>query len=734
MRFNILISLLTAAVLPLHGQSASISPGARFLMMPHLSNGYKRHSPAIKTQEHPDNGTEYLPLLVRVENETSPLPDFATELHRRGSIVICTVPADRVMELASTMGVRRLEAHAASLPTMADARTFCGVPAVADFAVHENILYDGTGTVVGFADVGFDPNHSNFLEEDGTPRVKKLVNYTTSSPLPTILTSAEDIRQWTTDDDGESHATHVAGILAGSSPTGNMKGIAPGSEIVATTSPLYDAMMLAGCEEIISYAKSVSKPAAINISVSSDIGPHDGTTLFNQYMESLTEDATVCISAGNEGKRPGFACGTTSVEVPGVRTYFREYPNRMPLYLHGTVDIWSDRSEQFAVNILTQNFSKGDIERIAVPIDMEAGKHEWLLCSSDIVPGDMPTIPMPEYINGYIHIVAELNPENNRFNVALNCDYIDTSTADPDKANVLFGVEVTPPAPGTVIEIYSTPKIFFTKHHDTASGSLTPTPGRTINDFCAGEGPICVGAMNSANNFINLDGEPIDLQTKLPIGDVSYFSSYGTLADGKVLPDICAPGAQLVSSLSWPYCQSNPKYPHSQATIAVERDGRTDYWGPMQGTSMSSPFAAGVAALWLQANPELTGKEIRQIVLNSASVPTVGEDNVQWGHGVLDAASGLKTARSLAGTGVVSVSSTDNPIIKLSGRMLTAALSESKITQIQLGSADGRSVYRSVGNGEYQLTVDCSDIPAGIYIVDICGDSGTRACTKIAIH
>ncbi|MBD5225916.1 MAG: S8 family serine peptidase [Bacteroidales bacterium] len=732
MRIQILFSLLAASTLFLHGENASVSPGVRYLMSPYQSSAAPHHAPA--TDQRSDDRTEYLPLLVRVENETSPLPDFATELHRRGSIVICTVPADRLTELASAMGVRRLEAHAASIPQMADARMFCNLPEITDISVSDNTPYDGTGTVVGFTDVGFDPNHINFLEEDGTPRVKKLVNYTTDSPRPTILTSPDDIRRWTTDDDGESHATHVAGILAGSSSTSNMRGMAPGAEIVATTSPLYDAMMLAGCEEIIAYAKSAGKPATINISVSSDIGPHDGTTLFNRYMESLTEDATVCISAGNEAKRSGFASGTTSAQVPGVRTYFREYPNLMPLYLHGTVDIWSDTPEPFDVNILTQNFSTGEINRIPVPFDMAAGQFEWLLCSDNVNPGDIPVIQMPEYIDGYIHIVAELNPENNRFNVALNCNYTDISTDDPDKANVLFGVEAIPPSPGTVVELYSTPKIFFTRHHDRAEGSLVPTSARAVNDFCSGDGPICVGALNSANSFTGINGQPIDFQAKLPPDDVSYFSSYGTLSDGKILPDICAPGAQLVSSLSWPYCDSNPDYPQKLATIAIERDGRTDYWGPMQGTSMSSPFVAGVTALWLQANPELTGKEIREIVLNTASVPTVNTENPQWGHGILDAAAGLKIARSLAGSGSVSVTENDKPLIKLSGQMLTVALAKSAISEVRIISTDGRTVYSHSGNGEDQINIDCSSFHSGIYILDIYGGSGTRVCTKIAIN
>lgn len=728
MRLHIFFSLLTATVLTMNADSASISPCARFLSTDITDAGNLRHVPGQRAE----NETEYIPLLVRVADDNALLPDYATELHRRGSIVICTVPREKVHELASAMGVRRLEAHAASIPAMADARNFCGLPEVATMIAPQGTPYDGTGVVVGFADIGFDPNHINFSDAEGNSRIKKLVNYTTTRPTPVILTSQKEISDWTTDTNEETHATHVAGILAGYDPTGDMSGVASGADIVATTSPLYDAMMLAGCEEIISYAKSVGKPAAINISVSSDIGPHDGTTLFNQYMSSLTEEATVCISSGNEGQRYGFATATTSEKVPSARTYFREYPHLYTLLLDGTIDIWSDRAEPFTVNILMQNYSTGEIERIPVPLDVASGANQWILRSDDISAQDIPSAQMPDYIGGYIYVAAELNPENNRFNVALKCNYKHTSTTEAGGAFVLFGVEAIPPVTGTTLEFYSTPKMFFTKHHDKAPESLSSTPARAINDFCAGEGPICVGAMSSATHFTNINGEEIDFP-RLNVGDVSYFSSYGTLGDGTVLPDVCAPGAQLVSSLSWYFCQYDPDYTGSLATIARERGDRTDYWGPMQGTSMSSPFTAGVAALWLQANPDLNGKDIREIAIATASAPTISENNPQWGHGILNAPEGLKEARNLAATDKVSVA-IGKPVVKLSGTALHIALPSGPVANVRIIASDGRIVSSKSGDGMDEMTVDCSGCSPGIYLVEICGETGSRHCVKVAIR
>ena len=39
----------------------------------------------------------------------------------------------------------------------------------------------------------------------------------------------------------------------------------------------------------------------------------------------------------------------------------------------------------------------------------------------------------------------------------------------------------------------------------------------------------------------------------------------------------------------------------------------------MKGTSQASPYMAGVAALWLEANPNLTHEEIKEIATKTAN-------------------------------------------------------------------------------------------------------------------
>ena len=59
------------------------------------------------------------------------------------------------------------------------------------------------------------------------------------------------------------------------------------------------------------------------------------------------------------------------------------------------------------------------------------------------------------------------------------------------------------------------------------------------------------------------------------------------------------------------------------------------------GTSMATPLVAGVAAMMLEANPNLTTDEIRQVLQETAK-DFNGEPPVQLGAGIIDAAAAIK--------------------------------------------------------------------------------------------
>lgn len=112
----------------------------------------------------------------------------------------------------------------------------------------------------------------------------------------------------------------------------------------------------------------------------------------------------------------------------------------------------------------------------------------------------------------------------------------------------------------------------------------------------------------------------------------AYFSSRGPTQDGRVKPDITGPGTTIaaagIENLSLGIVCAQPCY------LIVS------------GTSMASPFVAGVAALMLEANPALTPNDVRRILYKAARdrFPGGGKDN-ETGFGVVDAHAAVNAAR-----------------------------------------------------------------------------------------
>ncbi|MGM0865491.1 MAG: S8 family serine peptidase [Bacillota bacterium] len=91
-----------------------------------------------------------------------------------------------------------------------------------------------------------------------------------------------------------------------------------------------------------------------------------------------------------------------------------------------------------------------------------------------------------------------------------------------------------------------------------------------------------------------------------------------------IKPEVTAPGVSVFSTI--------PSYMHGEDQI-----GKYEYaYDRLSGTSMASPNAAGVAALLLQSNPELSPSEVKQILMNTAD-PLNGDYSVyEVGAGVVD--------------------------------------------------------------------------------------------------
>lgn len=147
----------------------------------------------------------------------------------------------------------------------------------------------------------------------------------------------------------------------------------------------------------------------------------------------------------------------------------------------------------------------------------------------------------------------------------------------------------------------------------------------TIGSPAAAEKVITVGAM--------ADVEPGAAISGLPAKGFyqAYFSSRGPTADNRIKPDISAPGVKITAAQA----------------------GTTNSYIQYDGTSMASPFVAGLAGLMLEANSSLTPAAIKsKIALTAVDWAGAGAD-IDYGAGRLDGYEAIKSAGGFTGTNII---------------------------------------------------------------------------------
>jgi len=133
--------------------------------------------------------------------------------------------------------------------------------------------------------------------------------------------------------------------------------------------------------------------------------------------------------------------------------------------------------------------------------------------------------------------------------------------------------------------------------------------GVTINDPGNAEFGITVGSTSSNPN----------------ITGVSRFSSKGPTGDGRLKPDLVAPGERIISA--------------GAADGALLRESKINgaTYVENSGTSMAAPHVSGAVAAFLSVHPEFIGRpeDVKRVLLSSAA--DLGRSAYFQGAGILDA-------------------------------------------------------------------------------------------------
>ena len=501
-----------------------------------------------------------------------------------------------------------------------------------------HIHKDGAGVMIGIIDVqGYDFSHPDFLDAHGKTRFAYIWDQGGDTrPAPQGYTYGAEIRAEHIDAalaaapkiglaayelepqsqmTRSSHATHVAGIAAGTT------GVAPGTTIVGVSLSLaaeqldkrqsfFDSTRLAhAIEYILEKAQAANAgsgmPVVINISLGTNGHAHDGSSPIAQWIDSnfTKPGRCICVAAGNAGQdapsKPGdlgFLSGR--IHTGGVLPAAGLSKNIEWIVAGGGIadlsenelEIWYSMQDKFAVSLRPPGSSDwiGPVE----PGQFIENKH--------LDNGTFVSIYNERYApaNGDNYIACFLSPplsalgtggvEAGIWLVRLharevrNGEYHGWIERDDPRRYGRLGVKYG----------WSFPS-FFSKESNVDNSSVTSLG-------CA-QRVITVGSLNEQQEAVH------------------FSSSQGPSRDGRQKPEILAPGVAI--------------------TAANGFDLSDQQWVQMTGSSMASPYVAGVAALMLAIQPNLTTAQIMGIMRRTAK-PLPGSDYI-WkndaGFGAIDA-------------------------------------------------------------------------------------------------
>lgn len=646
-----------------------------------------------------------------------------------GTVAVGQVDIENIEKLEANENVISISLSGASRLHCDMARADTGTDAVRAGEYGLPRGYDGSGVVVSLFDQGVEPGHINFMTADRKDtRVKRIWHYRAEEnaegeryTVETSYVTPEAVKSFVTDDETQTHGTHTMGILTGTfgvtkeDPQYDYSGFAPGADIAIGCGSLSYANVIRAINNFKEYADGENKPLVVNLSFGDNIGPHDGTDAFPKALNALAETVPVFMSAGNEAKTNIALHKTFTEEDSDVKTVISPM-QRIKTYLGVSweaaceVQIWSEDNTRFTVHTgLWDRWTGEWVFELPTAGDGLASyiANGAYAAISDYENDDFDFL----YQDSAIGISTGLDPNNQRYTADIW--YMLNKQTNHIDRNIV-PVLIVEGEPGKRIDIYSDGDY---NEFDTAhiEGWDKGQADGTISNIACGKNTIAVGSYCTR-----------DVTGDATVGEVSTFSSWGILPDGRTLPDVLAPGECLVSSMSTPFTASDYYYETAYPAVYGVMLGEDNpfYWTVMSGTSQASPAMAGMAALWLQANPNLTPAEIKEII-NETSRPTTNM-TAQCGAGKADALEGLKKSLELSGVKGITESNNPSPIsiINRNGEIAIENLLGEKF-KVSIYDLTGCLISTMQSDGE-RITIDNNHLNSrGVYVIKIDTSNGT---------
>lgn len=595
-----------------------------------------------------------------------------------GNTYTAIVPQSNLLRLTADSAVQRM-AMGEELSTFTDKIRQKTLVDMVHSGTDLPTSYKGKDVLVGIIDSGFDFTHPNFMDATQQCRILKVWDQNGASLSPnsygygTFYETPVQIAAARHDNAATTHGTHVAGIAAGSAET-PYKGMAPESELVLVSTNRSEQGIVDGVDFLVRYAQEVGRPIIINVSLGTMMGFKDGSGTMARMVDNLLKDKKGClmtVAVGNEGHRKSTLRG------------------------NGVSSIWkfpSFGSDQLFVESRPQ-------EKCTFRLTLRNKKTAEVLFDKSFETGQVWTEKYEHFGTADKEralLVAQSlqNEVTGAFALTFHVGY----TLQEDEE---WKVELNSTR-GTALA-YSNNGTFSSEGY---AGFTDGSTESTIAMTATGHLPIAVGATVSRNKYTSLSGvetiKPWALHQRYPL------SAMGPTSDGRIKPDIVAPGAAVVSS-----------YNSFAAPKTVKRDdvvyqqamnGKTYYWYVESGTSMATPTVSGILALWLQACPSLTATQVKEVLRKTAKHDSfMGQlANNQYGMGEINALSGLRELLNSTGIDIPSAA------FEYVYDPYTSTLSTTGVNSIRVYGLDGRLLLSTT-----EAQVNLHGLPQGIYLIKI---------------
>jgi minor extracellular serine protease Vpr len=564
--------------------------------------------------------------------------------------------------------------------------------------------YTGRDVIMGIVDGGFQYAHPMFYDTALTQtRILAAWDMSKQSgPAPAgftlgteygtpaeLIAAVRDTLWPAPNDYIATHGTHVAGIAAGGGGGTQNKGLAYEADILLVSPSEDYAANMDAISWLQQRALAEQKRLVVNMSWGSVQEGGDCNSLFTQALDLFSDQGVMLVAgAGNFGG--GNFHLQKSFNSDTLRTRIG-YAGVEPGTVGQRAVLWGDAGQPFSAALTIRNTS-----------NVVLAQSPWISTSALLPFSDSVFV----FGNDTLHvqlIAEEAHPTNGR-------PYLRISL---ERASPAYRVDMSVTATsGTVhgwnVLWYARGAGWYTAGFEAAmAGYSVGNDAYGILEPSCANGVLSVGAYNGeyqvGNNWLG--------------GALAGFSSEGPTLDGRLKPEITAPGVNVMSSIDL----LNEEGWTAQATTSFQ--GETYGFSRGSGTSMATPVVSGIAALLLEALPFATPAEIKQAIMNNARtdshtgvIPPQG--STTWGMGKVNAYAMVVDLLGVVGAqehGMDDVRVWPNPftdelMIGLGDGMSSARYTVMDVTgrTITTGSITGRNarIASAWSNGVYLVRIN----------------------------